>query len=147
MLLLMSGRNIDWHGKECVILDTHSVMSRPAITGHIHISVPRRRSEIPFKERRIDLFLRPETKVQWRDNTSFGIFVATYRTVWGIGGFARIIYEVIFLNDVISAGIVTVGYVLVKIFALWYQSLFRRIADNIRYFPVCILLGVLCKYG
>ena len=66
-------------------LDANSVMSRSTVTRHIHISVPRRRPEIPFKERRIDLFLSPKAKVQWRDNTSLGIFVAAYRTVWSIG--------------------------------------------------------------
>ena len=62
--LLVSRRNIDRHSKEGVILYANSVMSCSAVTGHIHIPMPRRRPEIPFKERRIDLFLSSKAKVQ-----------------------------------------------------------------------------------
>ena len=63
-LLLVSRWKTDRHGKEYVILYANSVMSCSAVTGHIHIPMPRRRLEIPFKERRINLFLSSKAKVQ-----------------------------------------------------------------------------------
>lgn len=98
-------------------------MSCTAVTRHIYISVPHGGTKVPFKECRINFLLGSKAKIQRRNNTCLGVFVAAYGAVWSVGGFAWVVNEVIFFDDVITAGVITICNVFVEVFALRYQAL------------------------
>ena len=143
--LFLCWRNIDRHRKKGIILDTYSIMPCSTITCHIDISVPCCRAEIPLKVQRINLALCSKAQVQWRYNTSLSIFVATYGAIWRICRLTRIIHEIGLLNNVIAAGVLTIGNIFVKIFSLRNQSLLGWITDYICDYTINVFLSNLCK--
>ena len=81
-----------------------------------------------------------KTKIQRRNNAVLCILVAANRTVWSIGRFARIIYEVILPDDIIAACVIAVCNVLIKILALRNKTELCGIADYIRDMSISIFL-------
>ena len=117
-ILFLCCGDIYGHCKKSVILDTHPIMPCTAVTGHIDIPMPCRRTEVPFKIQRIDLLLCSETQVQWGHYSCFWIFITAYGTVGRIGRFPGIINKIICLDDIVPTCIVAVCDVLIKIVTL-----------------------------
>ena len=116
-----------------------------AVTGHIDIPMPCRRTEVPFKIQRIDLLLCSETQVQWGHYSCFWIFITAYGTVGRIGRFPGVINKIICLDDIVPICIIAVCDVLIKIVTLRNKPLFCRIADYIGYRTISIFLDVFGK--
>ena len=89
-----------------------------AVTGHIDIPMPCRRTEVPFKIQRVDLLLCSEAQVQWGHYPCFWIVIAAYGTVGRISRFPRVINKIICLDDIVPICIITVCDVLIKIVTL-----------------------------
>ena len=81
-----------------------------------------------------------KTKIQRRNDAILCILVAANRTVWSIGRFARIIYEVILSDDIIAACVIAVCNILIKILALRNKTELCGIANYIRNMPISIFL-------
>ena len=81
-----------------------------------------------------------KTKIQRRNNAILCILIAADRTVWSIGRFARIIYEVILPDDIIAVCVIAVCNVLIKILALWNKTELCGIANYIRDVSISIFL-------
>ena len=131
--------------QKSVTLDAHPIMPCTAVTRHIDIPMPCRRTEVPFKIQRIDLLLCSEAQVQWGHYPCFWIFIAAYGTVGCIGRFPWVINKIICLDDIVPICIITVCDVLIKIVTLRNKPLFCRIADYIGYRTISIFLDVFGK--
>ena len=61
-----------------------------------------------------------KTKIKWRNDTFFFIFVNTYWTIWSFIGFTRIIYKIIFLNNIVAICIIRISNILIEKITLWH---------------------------
>ena len=84
-----------------------------------------------------------KAKIQRRNNAILCILIAADRTVWSIGRFARIIYEVILPDNIITACVIAVCDVLIKILPLRNKTELCGIANYIRDMSISIFLCAL----
>ena len=138
--LFLLWRKIDGHSKESIVFDAYSVMSRTTIARHINVSMPSRWPEIPLVVQWVNFAFCMKTKIQRWNNAILCILVAADRTVWSVGWFTRIIYEVILPDDIIAACVIAVCDVLIKILALRNKTELCWIANYICDMTISVFL-------